>query len=568
MTLVKKMARLIIEKGHDAGMIYPLGSNAVTIGRSASCDIQIIDKRVSRHHAVIQAQRHGFVIEDLGSKNGTLVNNKPLVGRIQLHSGDRVQIGDCLLLFELDADEGEAPDPRTKSRGSVQLDPDNEQRPPGQFVIESASQNPASSVEPFRREQIKDPFERLRVLYRVTDSIRSIWDLNELLHKLMDIIWEVATPHRGIILLKDPEEGILDPVVVRLHEGASDEIHISRGIVERCMAEQVAILVSDAPSDIRFAANESVIRGRIRSAICVPLVTKSGSEGVIYIDSQVPGEVYYTEEDLELMKGIAAQAALAIENARLTQQVIERQKLEKELELARSIQIALLPKKPPEVKGVSFAALSLPARKVGGDYYDFFELSDGRVALVVADVSGKGMPAAILTATIRASLRMETHVHPDLPVSQLMTAVNSWTCKDTSNNMFVTMFFGVYDPVRRSFEYSNAGHLPPLLFKPDGSYRQLDAGGCFLGIMEFVDYETETLKIEAGDVVVVLTDGVTDTHNAQKQVFGLERVVSNVRQNLHLSAEELRDELYEATLMFRGAEDQFDDITILVAKFE
>jgi serine phosphatase RsbU (regulator of sigma subunit)/pSer/pThr/pTyr-binding forkhead associated (FHA) protein len=560
------MARLIVEKGNDAGFVYPLGAGAVTIGRSASCDVQVIDKRVSRHHAVIQPQRLGFVIEDLGSKNGTLVNNKPLVGRVQLHNGDRIQIGDCVLVFELDSDEAEAPDPKIKTSG-VHLDANGGLESSGRIVVESSKPRQVLDQEPLSREKLKDPFARLQVLYRVTDSIRSIWDIHDLLHKLMDIVWEVVTPHRGIVLLVDPEEGTLDPVVVRVHEGASDEIHISRGIVERCMAEQVAILVSDAPSDVRFAANESVILGRIRSAICVPLVSKSGVEGVIYIDSQVPGEVYYTQDDLELMKGIAAQAALAIENARLTRQLIERQKLEKELELARSIQTALLPKKPPEVKGVSFAAMSVPARKVGGDYYDFFELADGRVALVVADVSGKGMPAAILTATIRASLRMETHVHPDLPVNQLMSAVNSWTCKDVSNNMFVTLFFGVYDPQRRTFEYSNAGHLPPLLFKPDGSYKQLTAGGCFLGIMEFVDYETEVLNVERGDTLVVLTDGVTDTHNAQKQVFGMERVIATVRNNLHLPAEELRDELYEATLLFRGPEEQFDDVTILVAKF-
>ncbi len=561
------MARLIVEKGHDAGIVYPLGSAAMTIGRSASCDIQIVDKRVSRHHAVIQPQRLGYVIEDLGSKNGTLVNNKPLVGRIQLHSGDRIQIGDAVLVFELDADEVEKTDRQTKSSGTVQLDANGEVFSSERIVIQTKSPAPTIPPDPIHREKLADPFERLRVLYRVTESIRSIWDLDELLHKLMDIIWEIASPHRGIILLRDPVDGTLDPVVVRLHEGASDEIHISRGIVERSMAEQVGILVSDAPSDVRFAANESVIRGRIRSAICVPLVAKTDVLGVLYIDSQVPGEVYYTQDDLELMQGIAAQAALAIENARLNRQLIERQKLEKELELARSIQVALLPKKPPEIKGATFAALSVPARQVGGDYYDFFELPDGRVALVVADVSGKGMPAAILTATIRASLRMEAHVHPDLPVNELMAAVNAWACKDTSNNMFVTMFFAIYDPESRTFEYSNAGHLPPLLFKPDGSYVQLTAGGCFLGIMEFVDYESQKLVIEPGDTLVVMTDGVTDTHDANKQVFGLERVLKTLRDNLHLSAEELRDELYEATLIFRGPEEQFDDITILVAKF-
>jgi sigma-B regulation protein RsbU (phosphoserine phosphatase) len=562
------MARLIVEKGHDAGMVYPLGTGAMTIGRSASCDIQIIDKRVSRHHAVIQPQRHSFVVEDLGSKNGTLVNNKPLVGRVQLRNGDRIQIGDSQFVFELDSGEAEPADPVASAAPiPVRSELNGDLLAGGRLVIEAASSHPSSASEPIRRDRLKEPYERLKVLYRVADSIRSIWDLDGLLHKLMDIIWEVAAPARGIILLKDPQEGTVDPVVVRVHEGASDEIHISRGIVERCMAEQVAILVSDAPSDVRFAANDSVIRGRIRSAICVPLVAQMGVLGVIYIDSQVPGEIYYTQDDLELMQGIAAQAALAIENALLNRQLIERQKLEKELELARTIQMGLLPKKPPEVKGVSFAALSVPARKVGGDYYDFFELADGRVALVVADVSGKGMPAAILTATIRASLRMETHVNPGLPLSNLMAAVNSWTCRDASNNMFVTMFFAIYDPRTRAFEYSNAGHLPPMIFKPDGSYRQLSAGGCFLGIMEFVEYETEQLTMEPGDTLVVLTDGVTDTHDANKQVFGLDRVIATVRENLHLAADELRDEIYEATVLFRGAEEQFDDITILVAKF-
>jgi serine phosphatase RsbU (regulator of sigma subunit) len=560
------MARLIVESGNDAGMVYPLGNSAVTVGRSASCDVQIIDKRVSRHHAVIQPQRHGYVIEDLGSKNGTYVNNKPLVGRCQLRNGDRIQIGDCELVFELDADEPSQAGQDGKTSSGVKLDDPDGMPSSGKIVVESASK----LVEPelrFQREGLRDPFERLKVLYRVTESIRSILDPDELLHRLMDIIWEIATPHRGIVLLKDLEEGTLEPVVVRVRETASDEIHISRGIVERCMAEQVAILVSDAPSDVRFAANESVIQGRIRSAICVPLVAKSDVLGVLYIDSQVPGEVYYTEEDLELLKGIATQAALAIENARLYQQLIERQKLEKELELARSIQINLLPRKPPEVKGGSFAALSVPARKVGGDYYDYLELSDGRIALVVADVSGKGLPAAILTATIRASVRMETHVRPEMSVRDLMSAVNTWACKDSSNNMFVTMFFAVFDPVKRTLEYSNAGHIPPLLFKPDGSYQQLQRGGCFLGIMEFVDYESETLEVETGDTLVVFTDGVTDTHNEQKQVLGLDRLITTIQENLHLSAEELKDEIYEATLMFRGAEEQFDDITIVVARF-
>lgn len=561
------MARLIVETGAEAGMIYPLNNeDAVTIGRSASCTVQIIDKRVSRHHAVLRHHRLGFVLEDLGSKNGTLINDKPLVGRIQLKNGDRIKIGDTSLVFESDPDEPEARAADTTRSGAVKLVGETP-APSTQAEVPVAGSNEFGGSAPIRRELLRDPFERLKVLYQVADTIRAILDLDELLHKLMDIIWNVIAPDRGIILLRDEVDQTLEPVVVRVREDATDEISISRGIVERCMAEQVAILVSDAPSDVRFAANESVIAGRIRSAMSVPLVAKNEVLGVIYVDSQVPSTTYYTNDDLELLTGIANQAALAIANARLYRQALERQKLEKELELARSIQVNLLPKSYPKIPGVTFAAMSAPAHKVGGDYYDFFELSDGRTAIVLADVSGKGMPAAILTATIRASVRMETHVRYDLPANVLMGAINSWACKDATNNMFVTMVYAVFDPKSRTLEYTNAGHMPPLLFKPSGEYRKLETGGCFLGIMEFVDYEAETLPIQKGDTLVLVTDGVTDTHNAANQVFGIERLIEVVRNNLHLSAEELRDEIYEATVLFRATTEQFDDITIVVVKF-
>lgn len=546
-------------------MVYPLKDEAVTIGRSASCTVQIVDKRVSRHHAVLRRNRDSFVVEDLGSKNGTLLNNNPLVGRTLLKCGDQIQIGDSMLVFEHEPDEPAAHVFDTTRSGAVKLVGDE-----AGSRHEEVSVEPGSDAEirtPVTRELLKDPFERLKVLYQVGDSIRSVLDLDDLLRKIMDIIWTVASPHRGIILLKDEVDKTLEPVVVRTREGMADEISISRGIVERCMAEQVAVLVSDAPSDVRFAANESVIRGKIRSAICAPLVCKNEVLGVIYIDTQVPGAVYYTNDELELMTGIANQAAMAITNARLHRQAIDRQRLEKELELARTIQANLLPKSYPQIPGVSFAAFSVPARKVGGDYYDFLQLADGRTAIVVADVSGKGMPAAILTATIRASVRMESLVGRGMQVKEIMSGINSWTCKDATNNMFVTMVYGIYDPKTMTLEHSNAGHTFPLLFKPTGEYRNLEVGGCFLGIMEFVDYESETVQIERGDTLVFLTDGVTDVHNESKQVFGIERVVEVIRSNLHLSAEELRDELYEATLLFRGATEQFDDLTILVVKF-
>lgn len=550
-------------------MVYPVLDGAVTIGRSASSTIQIVDKRVSRHHAVLRRARGTYVAEDLGSKNGTYVNDEPLVGRVNLNLGDRLHIGDSILLFERDPDEvidGEASD--TRRSGNVKLVADE----PGMSSNRAEKRVDAGSGmagvrgENVTREILRDPLMRLRVLYEVADSLRGEMETGDLLRKIMDILWNVVTPYRGIVLLRDPSDGTLEPVVARTRDGSTSEISISKGVVEQCVRDQVAILISDAPSDVRFAENDSIVAGRIRSAICTPMVHKGEVLGVLYIDSQDPGSIYYTNDDLDLMTGIANQAAMAISNIRLQRQSIERQRLEKELEIARSIQMNLLPKEYPRIPGVQFAAMSQPARQVGGDYYDFVTMEDGRVAMVVADVSGKGVPAAMVTATIRASLRLESsqtgkHVH------EIVGAINKWTCVDASNNMFVTMIYAIYDPASRRLSYTNAGHCFPMLFKPDGRYRTFESGGCFLGIMEFIDYESEELDIEPGDTLLLYTDGVTDAHNLDKEIMGNDRLIETIRQNLSGTAEELRDEIYEATLVFRGQHDQFDDMTILVVKF-
>jgi phosphoserine phosphatase RsbU/P len=151
-------------------------------------------------------------------------------------------------------------------------------------------------------------------------------------------------------------------------------------------------------------------------------------------------------------------------------------------------------------------------------------------------------------------------------VDKIVSAINRWTCRDATNNMFVTMVYGVYDPVKRLLEYTNAGHAFPLIFKPNGDYIQLDKGGCFLGIMEEVEYERATVQLEPGDVMIMYTDGVTDAHNEVGQIYGFDRMIATIKDNLHLPPEELRDAIYEGTLDFRGNADQFDDLSMIVAR--
>ncbi|MGI8907434.1 MAG: SpoIIE family protein phosphatase [Candidatus Sumerlaeaceae bacterium] len=559
------MSRLIIENGTESGMVYPIRGEAITIGRSASSTVQIVDKRVSRHHAVLRQNRDSFVAEDLGSKNGTLLNEEPLIGRVKLKYGDQLLIGDTLIIFEREPDDPSSPTSSATGTSSVKLIP-------GELTAEHEEQPVEADTAPLpvvevQREILSDPVKRLKVVYQVADSIRSELELGDLLRKIMDILWTVVTPHRGIILLSDEVDKTLEPVVVRTREETMSEINISRGIIERCMSEKVAILVSDAPSDLRFSANDSVVMGRIRSVICAPLVSKGEVLGVLYVDSQEPGTIYYTNDELDLITGIANQAAMAIVNARLHQQAIERQKLERELEIARGIQMNLLPREYPYIPGVEFAAMSLPARHVGGDYYDFIAMADNRLGLVVADVSGKGVAAAILTTSIRASLRVEAMQAGDAPVEEIVAAVNEWTCRDATNNMFATMLLAIYNHQKRELSYTNAGHCFPLLFRAGGEIETLQTGGCFLGIMDIVEYESATVKVETGDTLVMYTDGVTDAHNVHKQLFGQERLVDIIRSNLSLPVYELRDEIHEATLEFRGRQEQFDDLTIVVVKF-
>ena len=559
------MARLIVQSGPDAGTAYPLADESVSIGRSSSSTIQISDKRASRHNTLLRAERGGYVAEDLGSKNGTLLNDGPLVGRVMLKSGDRLQVGDTTFVFEKDSNDLAKPSDTTRS-GRVRMVEEKVEGAVEELLLESSSGGYPAPVK-VERALMRDPFERLKVLYQVSDSIRSVLGPDELLEHILDILWNVAHPDRGVILLRDETENTLEPTVVRTKEGGEEEVAVSRSIVERAMEEKVAILVSDAPSDIRFASSESLVLGRIRSVICAPMVFKEEVLGVLYIDALESGGISYTQDELELVSGIANQAAVALTNARLHRDSVERRVLEHELEIARKIQTNLLPRAFPRMPGITIAAESRPARMVGGDFYDFIELEDGRVAIVVADVSGKGVPAALLSATIRASVRMESHLCGRQPVSSVVKAVNRWTCRDSRNSMFATMFYGVYDPTNSTIEYTNAGHMHPLLFPADGEMTALDQGGCFLGIMDEVDYQVGEVTLHPGDTLLFYTDGVTDTHNAQLETFGLERLSHLAQEGLGMAAPALRDSIYEATRAFRGDAEQFDDLTIIVAKF-
>ncbi len=558
------MPRLIIDSGVDKGMVYQLAPGISTIGRSANNTIQLIDKRTSRHHAEFRCEGDEVYISDLASKNGVFVNDTRLVAPQPLHNGDQVQIGDTVLVFERDPDEPASASESSSS--SVRLVADlawGHERGTMQAGVKDFAEVVQVKAPDETRKEIKEASRRLQIIYQIVDAIRTIQELEPLLEKVMDSLFAFLQPDRAFIMIRNEKTGAMEPRAVRFFGSQEEaEIAISQTIVDRCLQEQVSLLVSDALSDMRFRASESVVVQRIRSAICAPMICRGEVMGVIYLDTKSRPSVYDREE-LELATGIANQTALGILNLRLMQRMIEQRTHEREMEIAKEIQMRLLPRSMPKAPNYDFSGVSLAAKKVGGDYYDLLSLENQRVGIALADVSGKGVPAAILIASVRSALQaqgLRTAASP----SEILEHLNEQVYRDTAANMFVTMVYGVLDCKTSAFEYANAGHPYPLLFHPGGAMKELEIGGCFLGIAQGVEYAAGHAALVPGSILVLYSDGVTDTLSPKGELYGRKRLIDLIQENMDKTAQEIRDLVFQDSLRFRGDAEQFDDFTLVI----
>ncbi len=553
------MPRLVIDSGIDSGMVYPLTEPVTTIGRSPSNTIQIIDRKVSRYHSEIHQINNTFSLKDLGSKNGTYANDQLIADDYVLQNNDRIRIGDTVMSFEHDSPAQSEKDSTTRS---VRLVSEMEWKGTKKTLSVDTKPEFRFRVDTATADLLKDSSHRLEILYQVGEAIRSVFDIYDLQNKIIEIIFNVIQPDRGCILLKDTKTGQFMPRAVKTRE--EEDITLSQHIVKQCVEEKISILVSDAASDERFKSVDSIVQERIRSAMCSPLVFKDEVIGLIYVDTR-NRMISYGQEELELLTGISNQAALAIVNARLYEQLIQQTKLEKELEIARTIQMNLLPRSNPEIDNFEIAATSIPATKVGGDYYDFIELPNRQWGIAVGDVSGKGVPAAILIATVRALLKSES-VRSRASVTSVVAKVNNLTCHDVTSNMFITLLYGVLNPQTRSFEYVNAGHSHPLLILPDGKCMPLTIGGYFMGLMEDIDYRKELVTLPPGSLMVIYSDGVVDTLNSAGTFFGVDRLKDVLDKYRTKPATVIRDQILEELDNFREDAEVFDDMTLVVIK--
>jgi sigma-B regulation protein RsbU (phosphoserine phosphatase) len=319
-----------------------------------------------------------------------------------------------------------------------------------------------------------------------------------------------------------------------------------------------ALIVPETARDARYVA----ARVSTRSELAAPLVLERETIGVFNLESDRLDD--YHEEHLELLGAFASQAAVAIQRARLLRERLERRHLERELAIAREIQSSYLPKAAPQLANFDIAGLTRQHADVGGDYYDFIQIDEPRLGIDIADVSGKGIPAALIMAGFRASLLAE--IRNEFAIRAVMAKVNSLLLESPDRGKFVTCFYGLLDHGHRALIFCNAGHNPPLLRRASGAIEYLTEGGVALGVVRGAHYDDRPLTLHPGDVLVLYTDGVTESLNPEREAFDLVRLERTVERLHARSAREILEGIVGAALEWSGEAEQSDDLTVVVVK--
>lgn len=565
------MATLVLLQDGQA-VPCPLTVEETVLGRHPECQIQLNSNMVSRKHARVLRQGDTYILEDLGSGNGTFVNGRKIEGPTELVHDDRIKLGPILLRFErpLAAQAAaveetgklpnpEAPQPRFVGGKTLAIDIDSEDE--SATIMGRAAQSTG-----FGRLDVR-PEAKLKAVLEISRSLAGTTDLDALLPKILDTLFNVF-PHadRGCILFRQEETGRMIPKAIKHRRQDEDSsVKISRTILKTVMEQKTGVLSADATQDARFEASESISNLTIRSMMCVPMLSLNGEPmGVINIDTQNPIH-QFKEEDLDLLVAVAGQAAMSYESARLLVTALEKQKQDREMNIAMNVQRALLPLEMPQPENWEFFASYDSAQAVGGDYYDCLYLPDGRrVCVAFGDVAGKGVPASLVMSRISSVVNNVMAFVDD--VGEAGVRINNQMCAKAIEGRFVTFVLGVIDPATGDMSLVNAGHMPILIRKLDGSIEEFgeEAIGVPLGVMEDYPYEVVRRTIAPGEMCVIYTDGVSEAMNPKGDLYGVERLKQLVQSSPAGKAEELGKTILADVRRHASGRAQNDDITIMV----
>src|SRR5882672_4372425 len=520
--------------------VVPLDKPAFTIGRRSANDLQLTGTDVSRDHAEILRSDGQYLVRDRGSRCGTYVNGAQVSER-HLSHGDKIQVG--------------------RAAGAQLV-----------FLIHDKSADTGSRSG---ASGIVGGFRQIATLLEALRGLGSSRVLDEVLTLVMDAAIDLTGAERGFVMLAN-ERGELEPKLARTRGHMSlggVRFDTSRKIPEQVFATGKELVIADLPEGNLADAHLATIAHGIRHVLCVPLLLvryvdqpgapiESRPTGVLYLDSREKGTLL-SQTTRDALETLAAEAAVAIENARLYREAVEKGRIDEELRMASQIQQALLPKSRTRGTFYDASGTSIACRAIGGDFFEYIDLPDGCFGFALGDVSGKGPPAALLTAMLQGIFWTQSFAPID--PAAMMSRVNKALLARGIDNRFATIFFAILRPDGR-LTYCNAGQNPPLLFSASG-VRKLETGGMIVGLFPSASYQQEDVQLAAGDALAIFSDGVSEALNGSGEEYGEARIQDAVAPNWLEPSDVVLQALLESVRGFAQGAPQNDDVTALIVRY-
>jgi sigma-B regulation protein RsbU (phosphoserine phosphatase) len=539
---------LLLEPRDGEPFRHEVNADAVVIGRSSKADLVLADRFLSRMHARLFRKDDSWYVEDLGSRNTTFINDRPLGQPTVVRPGDVIRLAESRLIVE---------DPKKPLASGDGLVGGVDENLPRSAILRSATLflTPEREVARTQGEAVQLA-GRLRVLNEVHRALAAPITLEGLLDLVLDRAFAHLRPEEGAIFLRGPD-GSLRRAASRQAPGETGEPLFSRRLVQEVVEKGVAALVADASLDERFNASESIVISGVRSLVAAPMLDSEGCVGMIALGAKRRGP--FGEADMELLVALASAAALRLRNLALSEETARRRLLDRELELAHDIQMGMLPRAFPQRPEIEVAGALQPARSVGGDLYDV-EAEGDRVWLLIGDVSGKGVGAALFMAVTKTLFR----------AIAAMTRVNRELARDNDRAMFVTAFAARLDVATGELEYVNAGHNPTYRLAAGSGVAPAPLGGAVhpaLGAVDGYEYQAGVVRLRPGDLLLMYTDGVVEARNAAGEEFNALRLESYLAGCGSAGADAVVRGLLGKVEDFAGDTPQYDDVTALALRW-
>jgi sigma-B regulation protein RsbU (phosphoserine phosphatase) len=546
--------------GRGAGRVS-VGAS-ITIGRSVECGCIIDDAAASRRHVRIVALGDRFEWEDLQSMNGTQLNGQRKKHGV-LHDGDRLQIGETVLRFEV-VDEPDEPMPEESTTIFTE-------------TLVNWQQSGQSGIREPHAEEL------LRAVYAITNELASNYEPCALVDRILETTMQAIDAQRGAILFCHPGGDDLSPCPVchrfhmiqhgRVSHVPRGDVLISKTVAHRVFSKGESLLYQDSDRDRELNLADSIASLKLRSIICTPLRGKFDVFGILYVDSDRPRQ-QYTHDDMLLLTAVGNSAGLALENARMHGELVEKLRIEQEIETAASIQRGFLPQYWPEGQTRYLVyGDTRPAKTVGGDFYDYLPSPDGRLGVLIGDVSGKGVPAALTMALLLAEFRRCAQVI-DSPADVLIALNESFVSRNPKGS-FCTMLYAILDLESRKVVSANAGHHPAMAIGKRGVRLFGSASGPPVGILSEGPWTNTETELSPGESTLLLyTDGIVEARRAKTlgdgsaahEEYGIENLAQAATQCYETMPRELIESVQVAVSAFCAPEHPHDDCTMIAVK--